>query len=86
MTAEEVAGWIKAAAASPGTMPAALQSRLAAARKQLAAAGRALAALPSTSAAATGEAAATAAWLRAVGGPLASGLLAGGGVGLALLP
>ncbi|KAG2454831.1 hypothetical protein HYH02_000663 [Chlamydomonas schloesseri] len=78
VTAEEVVGWIKAAAASPGTMPAALQSRLAAARQQLAAAGRALAALPSTSAAATGEAAATAAWLRAVGGPLASGLLAGG--------
>ncbi|KAG2440077.1 hypothetical protein HXX76_004191 [Chlamydomonas incerta] len=78
VTAEEVAGWIKEVAASPGSMPAALQSRLAAARKRLAASGRALAALTSTSSPAAGEAAATAAWLRAVGGPLASGLLAGG--------
>ncbi|KAG2495327.1 hypothetical protein HYH03_006597 [Edaphochlamys debaryana] len=57
--------------------PPGLDRRLAAAQQKLAAAGRALAVVGPGGAAAP-EAAAAQTWLRAVGGPLASGLLADG--------
>ncbi|GLI59581.1 hypothetical protein VaNZ11_001506 [Volvox africanus] len=70
-------------------VPPALESRLAAARQRLAAAGRALALVapqPSSGELALApEAAATQAWLRAVGAPLVSGLLSGGYGSLARL-
>ncbi|GLC77529.1 hypothetical protein PLESTF_001951200 [Pleodorina starrii] len=70
------------AGGSAPPVPAALQSRLSAARQRLAAAGRALAlAAPEPAASApswTPAAEATLAWLHAVGAPLALGLLSGG--------
>ncbi|GIL58734.1 hypothetical protein Vafri_13736 [Volvox africanus] len=70
-------------------IPHALESRLAAARQHLAAAGRALVLVapePSSGELVLApEAAATQAWLRAVGAPLVSGLLSGGYGSLARL-